>query len=470
MNTLVDTYIEKLFENYDDTEQENFKCITPATEQSISLLKEIYPDAPIELIEILKKINGTLGTYNKKHIEVDFFPSDDEYGSSYYLCSIEDMLEHAKSEGTWFELYCDPNEGIDREDFLDDEDELFGDYINPDALCKDWLLFAENDYSKLFIDFSPSTEGTIGQIVHYVHDPDMYGVAADSFANYLKTIIDSDFEYLKYDETEDEESESDYAIQEKINYLTKCINSFKSTPLDVSSLTVDIRHQRIPKDGLKKIFTVIPSSITSLKLVLPQSTTSKFEFKSDNFVEIEDLTSLPLGIKSLDLSGNSLGSVDSALLSKIFSNIPSQISFLYLHDNGFHHFEKDEYGDELAFALESLPKTIVHLDLGYNYLGSYPSSQLKKIIKAIPQGVTSLNLRGASIDSIPGNELASVFSIIPENVRILGLRINSLNKRRDTGLDEALKSIPATVTQIDLSWNGLNADDYPSSPNRVFLF
>lgn len=59
------------------------------------------------------------------------------------------MLSHAKNEKSWIDLYWNKDSTSDKEAILDD-DELFEDEINPEALCKDWLLFADNSYSQLY--------------------------------------------------------------------------------------------------------------------------------------------------------------------------------------------------------------------------------------------------------------------------------------------------------------------------------
>ena len=56
-----------------------------------------------------------------------------------------------------------------------------------------WLHFADcmngAGTSQLFIDFTPSATGKIGQIVRFLHDPDELIVIADSFDDYLKKVI-----------------------------------------------------------------------------------------------------------------------------------------------------------------------------------------------------------------------------------------------------------------------------------------
>ena len=50
--------------------------------------------------------------------------------------------------------------------------------------------------SQLFIDFSPSDKGIVGQIIRYVHDPDETIVIADSFDEYLQMLIDKDYDFI----------------------------------------------------------------------------------------------------------------------------------------------------------------------------------------------------------------------------------------------------------------------------------
>lgn len=196
--TLIDNYIKGLVSKYNDAEKQVLNSIPPALDEEINLLKSAYPLLPIELIELLKKVNGSNGFNDSAESSLPFFPTDSDDDASYNFCSIEMMLAHAKRETYWIDIYWNEDSTVDKEELLDD-DELFADEINPEALCKDWLLFADNGYSQLFIDFNPSENGIVGQVVRYIHDPDMYDVVEDSFATYLQLIIDSDFEYFNDD-------------------------------------------------------------------------------------------------------------------------------------------------------------------------------------------------------------------------------------------------------------------------------
>ena len=47
--------------------------------------------------------------------------------------------------------------------------------------------------SQLFIDFSPSSTGKVGQVVRFLHDPDEMVVIADSFDDYLRMLMKNDY-------------------------------------------------------------------------------------------------------------------------------------------------------------------------------------------------------------------------------------------------------------------------------------
>lgn len=63
-----------------------------------------------------------------------------------------------------------------------------------------WLHFSDcmnnGGTSQLFIDFTPSEKGTKGQIVRFLHDPDEFTVIADSFDDYLKKLIENEYDFI----------------------------------------------------------------------------------------------------------------------------------------------------------------------------------------------------------------------------------------------------------------------------------
>lgn len=189
MSKLIDEYLNGLLKAYKDADVHQFKLIPPASENQINHLKSIYPKVPNELLELLKRIDGTDGVYNQERVRVPFF-EDGEF--PFTFCSTETMLEHANSDCSWAELYDLSQEDIEYE-------EIFSCEINPLASCNDWLHLGKNMvcYSNLYIDFNPSKFGKEGQIIFYLNDPDSYFSIADSFTDLLKMNINSNFEVLK---------------------------------------------------------------------------------------------------------------------------------------------------------------------------------------------------------------------------------------------------------------------------------
>ena len=63
-----------------------------------------------------------------------------------------------------------------------------------------WLHFADcrnnGGSSRLFLDFSPSEQGTSGQVVRWLHDPDQLAVIADSFDGYLDMLMENDYDFV----------------------------------------------------------------------------------------------------------------------------------------------------------------------------------------------------------------------------------------------------------------------------------
>ena len=66
-----------------------------------------------------------------------------------------------------------------------------------------WLHFSDcmnnGGTSQLFIDFTPSSKGKLGQIVRFEHDPDNFKVIADSFDDYLQMLMDSEYNFVNED-------------------------------------------------------------------------------------------------------------------------------------------------------------------------------------------------------------------------------------------------------------------------------
>lgn len=193
---LINYYLNKIEENYLNSQKaEKWKIFreksTGISEENLEKIKEEYPLIPESLIEILKVIDGT---YHEKIDDHSYsfymFSSDLDDGEyPYYLLSSEKMLE-TKEEYKYFDYM------ITREFDLYVDDKISNDLNNIK-----WLHFADcmnnGGTSQLFIDFTPSSTGKVGQIIRTSHDTDELCVIAEDFDEFLNKVIENDFKFLK---------------------------------------------------------------------------------------------------------------------------------------------------------------------------------------------------------------------------------------------------------------------------------
>ena len=182
-------FIEGLQEKYlhsDETLEKEYASFIEnkkgiSSEELDDLLKA-FPGIPDSLIELLKYSNGT---------DIYCFQSDLDGGKyPYYLIDSAKMIEEQDVARNNFSDY------ISR-----DYDEVEVDNrITNDANNAKWLLFSNcmnnGGTSQLFIDFTPSKEGKVGQIIRFEHDPDNLVVIAKSFDEYLQQIINSNYKFV----------------------------------------------------------------------------------------------------------------------------------------------------------------------------------------------------------------------------------------------------------------------------------
>lgn len=191
MSKLVDYYLTGLLSRYSNTEQKDFSQRSAVDEEDLEQLST-YFQLPLEFVDFLRAI----GTSNDSEVPLFYFNEDE-----FKLLPIQSMIEAAQTSG----YVTQPRnlENLSKEKMLemrqDDElDAYMDDAINPLALNKDWLLFAENAQgSKLFIDFKPGFEGKEGQIVGYFKDQDFYYVLAESFKELLEVQADTKIPYYR---------------------------------------------------------------------------------------------------------------------------------------------------------------------------------------------------------------------------------------------------------------------------------
>ena len=189
INLLKKAYLDNGFsKKWNDIEENAFGI---SDDDRNNLLKE-YPKTPKSFLEILNKIDGThFRIYGSKKLNYYFFSSDVSNGEyPYFLLSAEQILNSKNNASEYYDYL------ISR----DYEDIPVSNKITNNKNNVKWLHFADcmnnGGTSQLYIDFTPSENGKIGQVIRYLHDPDELEVIADSFDDFLVMIIENGFKFL----------------------------------------------------------------------------------------------------------------------------------------------------------------------------------------------------------------------------------------------------------------------------------
>ncbi len=168
-----------------------------ASAEDFKDLQARFPDVPPSLLALLEYADGTyFKEYAGEKVCLYFLGSDlDDYHYPYYLLSAREMAESHKVSAYYADYInrvFDPEDVLIDAQIIDRADEL------------DWLHFSDcmnnGGTSQLFIDFSPSAQGTKGQIVCTLHDPDEIYVLAASFDDYLQMLIDQQCAFVEEEE------------------------------------------------------------------------------------------------------------------------------------------------------------------------------------------------------------------------------------------------------------------------------
>lgn len=196
MNNIVDTYISGLKNAYYNAKGkeiwDHFESVKHgASQENIEELKIDCPAIPEALIHLLQYVDGT---YWRKYGDEDIaftLLGSDLFKRDYYLLSSQQILENQGDAPYNFQDYL--YEGYDGVD-IDEK-------LLKHAKDLNWLHFANctnnGETSQLYIEYSPSNKGKIGQIVRYLHDPNEFEVIADSFEAYLQMLIDNKFSFIR---------------------------------------------------------------------------------------------------------------------------------------------------------------------------------------------------------------------------------------------------------------------------------
>lgn len=203
--SIAQKYMEGLkkayFENGGEKQWDHFeKIMHGASKEDLEKLRELYPDIPDSLVQLLEMVDGTYWRkYAEEEITLFFLGSDmEEY--PYYLLSAQQMMDTEEGFRMWGDYL------INREyDDIPVDEGICDDF---DKLC--WLHFSDcmnnGGTSQLFIDFTPSAKGKKGQVVRYLHDPDELVIIADSFDAYLQMLMDEEYNFINEDSIAEWES------------------------------------------------------------------------------------------------------------------------------------------------------------------------------------------------------------------------------------------------------------------------
>jgi len=165
MNATVEKYLSGLknayFQNNGQEDWEHFeKVIHGADKETIDEIKQIYPEISNALIDLLGYVDGT---YWRKYAEEEitfFMLGSDVHEYPYYLLSSKEIIENQNQAKEYYSDYIERKyDGIE----VDDKITNRADTIK-------WLHFSDcmnnGGTSQLFIDFSPSEKGKIGQVMN----------------------------------------------------------------------------------------------------------------------------------------------------------------------------------------------------------------------------------------------------------------------------------------------------------------
>ncbi|MGJ8593315.1 MAG: SMI1/KNR4 family protein [Aquaticitalea sp.] len=198
LNPLIDNYISGLknayFKHKGKEEWEFFETVIHgAKSEHINILKQVYPEIPSTLINLLQYVDGTYWRKYGNNTITFFMLGSDMHEYPYFLLSSKEIIENQNLAKECFSKYIERTY----------EDVEVDDKIIDKAESINWLHFSDctnnGGTSQLFIDFSPSDKGTNGQVVRYLHDPDELKVIADSFEAYLQMIISREFDFINED-------------------------------------------------------------------------------------------------------------------------------------------------------------------------------------------------------------------------------------------------------------------------------
>ncbi|MGK5008186.1 SMI1/KNR4 family protein [Janthinobacterium sp. MDB2-8] len=163
-----------------------------ASAAQLASLRQTYRLCPDSLLRLLGKYNGTYYQEYAGGTVLVYMLGSDVFEYPYYLSSVEQILADGQAnQRSIADIYGH---------YLEEDSGIVDARIDAAIKQGQRLCFSHcmnnGGSSRLYIDFTPTTSGKVGQVVRFLHDPDNYQVIADSFEAYLQMLIDGDYAFL----------------------------------------------------------------------------------------------------------------------------------------------------------------------------------------------------------------------------------------------------------------------------------
>jgi hypothetical protein len=195
---LVDHYLEGLRQAMPPEPLAELALASGASAAQLDSLRQAYPLCPDSLLRLLGHYNGTYYQDYAGGRVLVYMLGSDVFEYPYYLSSVAQILEDRQAnQRSIAEIYGH---------YLEEDPGIVDARIDAGIQQGQRLCFSHcmnnGGSSRLYVDFTPTASGKVGQVVRFLHDPDNYQVIADSFDAYLHMLIDDGYAFLIDDNVE----------------------------------------------------------------------------------------------------------------------------------------------------------------------------------------------------------------------------------------------------------------------------
>lgn len=195
---IVDHYLTGLRQAMPPEPLAELALASGASAEQLDSLRQAYPLCPDSLLRLLGHYNGTYYQEYAGGMVLVYMLGSDVFEYPYYLSSVAQILEDRQAnQRSIADIYGH---------YLEDDPGIVDARIDAGIKQGQRLCFSHcmnnGGSSRLYVDFTPTASGKVGQVVRFLHDPDNYQVIADSFDAYLQMLIDEDYGFLIEDNFE----------------------------------------------------------------------------------------------------------------------------------------------------------------------------------------------------------------------------------------------------------------------------